>query len=196
MMGPRLATIAHSLSGDFNIIFIASDFSYDQLIPLYLHPDITPKWSSDQVKLLHDGCDANRLEKIKLIAKNETALKFLRVCWGTKDGVYNCGKCEKCTRTLLGLRAAGVKDHAISFASPLNINKVRNLNLTKKIARFYASENLKAFKEKGDDPEIVDALQYAFKKVDKWKLFKKCMQKERRRRKNQLLCLFSKLTKQ
>jgi len=118
------------------------------------------------------------------------------VCSQYIDGAYNCGKCEKCIRTLLGLRAVGVKDHAISFAAPLDIENVRKLNLTNEGARYHAPVNLKAFKEIGNDQEIVKALQYAFKKVDKWKLFRKFIREERRRRKNQLLCLFSKLTKQ
>jgi len=92
---------------------------------------------------------------------------------------------------LLGLRAVGVKDHAISFAAPLDIEKVRQLNLEKKSNRKYAAQNLEAFKANSNDQEIVSALQYAFKKVDKWKLFKKIIQGERRRRKNQLQCLFS-----
>jgi len=61
--GSALATIAHSLSGDFNKIFIAASDSFPRLPPLASHPDIDPKWSSDQVKLLHDGCEATRLEK-------------------------------------------------------------------------------------------------------------------------------------
>jgi hypothetical protein len=42
------------------------------------------------------------------IAEDPVAHVTLRVCWLNPDQSNNCGRCEKCLRTMTSLAAAGV----------------------------------------------------------------------------------------
>lgn len=60
-------------------------------------------------KVVHDGYETDRQEKIQRIADfcRQSGLQLpFHVCWEKRDG-DNCCHCEKCWRTMLGLYAAG-----------------------------------------------------------------------------------------
>ena len=65
----------------------------------------------------------SRPEKIGVLARSPVALRGLRVCWMQRNA-YNCGKCEKCVRTMLGLVVHGVLDQATGFPSRLDPDEV------------------------------------------------------------------------
>ena len=49
----------------------------------------------------------SRMTKLKSVVKYAPSYKYLNVCLDEGD---NCGKCEKCVRTLLGIDALGALD--------------------------------------------------------------------------------------
>jgi hypothetical protein len=56
---------------------------------------------------VHDGAEATRTQKLMdWICGSELALENLRVCLAPGDA-YNCGRCEKCVRTMIPLELAG-----------------------------------------------------------------------------------------
>ncbi|MFC2043173.1 hypothetical protein ACFLUA_03370 [Chloroflexota bacterium] len=65
--------------------------------------------SSDSFRIIHDGGALSRNDKIRELANWPDALRYLRVCTSGADFYRNCGKCEKCVRTILNFRAAGVQ---------------------------------------------------------------------------------------
>ncbi len=71
----------------------------------------------------------------------------------------NCGVCEKCTRTQVNLRIAGAIERCSAFAVPLNLEAVARLDLGNENVRAFAEENLTAAQAKGDDPELIAALE-------------------------------------
>src|SRR5262249_54154050 len=101
--GAALASVALALQPMFRQMHIASTRAYDRLIPWGSHPLLDPLWSTESLALSHDGCEARRLEKVQLIAGSPIALSTLRVCWENPDNAYNCGRCEKCLRTMIAL---------------------------------------------------------------------------------------------
>jgi len=73
------------------------------------HPllDNNVKWAGTQV--LHDGFELSRQEKLLVISeyvKNDDGQVMLRCCFDSVGG--NCGHCEKCSRTIVGLELAGL----------------------------------------------------------------------------------------
>jgi hypothetical protein len=62
-----------------------------------------------------------RFAKTKLVAEWDTALQNLRVCnkipyrTKTEQGTLNCGRCEKCIRTMVALAALGALDRTRAF---------------------------------------------------------------------------------
>lgn len=87
---------------------IASSYSYRNLIfPLGSNPLTDRLIRSKSFEIIHDGALYSRSEKAKGIIDWPEALENLRVCWRGKHKDRNCGRCEKCIRTILNFRVLG-----------------------------------------------------------------------------------------
>ena len=85
-------------------------------------------WAGSRV--INDNDDLNRLEKIRKYFKGqERFYKYLHVCWDNL-GRYNCSRCEKCLRTMLGLLVNNIDPAKCNFI----INDRTLPDLRKKIA--------------------------------------------------------------
>jgi len=116
--GAALATVAHLLSPMFSRWFVPATATYANLYPNGSHPLLDPCWSSDKVEIVHDGAWATRVEKIQLLADVPAAREHLQVCYEQLVAGYNCGRCEKCVRTGVGIRIAGVEGRFESVPAP------------------------------------------------------------------------------
>jgi hypothetical protein len=67
------------------------------------------------MRIEHQGVALSRLAKTKLIADWDIGLQSIRVCTSNPEEMVNCGKCEKCIRTMTALVALGVLDKCDSF---------------------------------------------------------------------------------
>lgn len=159
--GSVMATVGHLLAADFRTIYIASSHTYQGLFPWGSHPVVDHHWSSERLRFEHDGCEATRVQKIQLISESPAALSALRVCWMSSGGVYNCGVCNKCVRTMISLSAIGVLERAHSFPHRLSPDAVAGLKLHKPNDMLFATENIAALQASGASPEILKALQTA-----------------------------------
>ena len=95
----------------FSRVFVGSSNAYDALHPLGTHPLTDPLWSTETTRIVHTGCEARRHEKLEAIARHDTLLQRIRVCW--HDEGFNCGVCDKCVHlrvalTILGLDVASM----------------------------------------------------------------------------------------
>jgi hypothetical protein len=97
--GAALASVGHALGGRYRRLLVASTWNYGSLVPLGSHPLTDPLLSSSTTQVVHDGATHNRFEKLEYIARSETALRNLHVCFRAQSD-YNCGSCEKCMRTM------------------------------------------------------------------------------------------------
>jgi len=104
------------LSSRFGYGLIGSSEPYEQLALPWGSTPLTDRLaSSDNMQIVHDGADASRGEKVAAIANWPEAAEHVRVCWQGEDLGINCGRCEKCVRTLLNFKLAGI-EHPSSFA--------------------------------------------------------------------------------
>lgn len=126
--GPALATVALLLSPQFSHSYIPATSTYANPYPLGSHPLLDPLWSTERVEIIHDGADATRGDKLRVIAEEPAARTHLQVCWEHRDGLYNCGRCEKCMRTAVGARIAGVEGRFESLPSP-TLRQVAAVNI-------------------------------------------------------------------
>ncbi len=116
--GAALAAVAHAFARRFTSVSIAATYSPQNMEPWGSHPLLDPNYGSYDLQILHDGVELSRLEKIKLVADWDVALKSLRVCNKYKKyrpGMLNCGRCEKCVRTMLALEALGALHKTDAF---------------------------------------------------------------------------------
>jgi hypothetical protein len=104
--GSVMASVALCFNGFFDHVYIASDLAPGEG-KLGSHPDLDPLWSTQTSNIVHCFPGISRLEKARALANNPMAQKHLRVCWENRNGAYNCGRCNKCVRTMLALYLAG-----------------------------------------------------------------------------------------
>jgi hypothetical protein len=157
--GASLATVGHLLGPDFKRIYIAASYHQDDLFPWGSHPDLDPLWSTESLDVVHDGCDATRVDKARLVAQSDLAMQSLRVCHKNSRENLNCGRCEKCIRTMINLAAVGGLDRCSTFAAPLTIQKVRRLLGGAHGPEVFLKENLRALDASGCNPELAAALR-------------------------------------
>jgi hypothetical protein len=120
LQGAVFAALAHAFAGRFTVLSIASSHDVRDLAPYGTHPLLDPYYSSSDLRIRQDGIALTRLEKTKLVAEWDVALQYLRVCNIYKryrSDMLNCGRCEKCLRTMLALLALGKLDQTRSFPS-------------------------------------------------------------------------------
>jgi hypothetical protein len=138
--GAALAGIAHML--DSSISIVPASHTYADVFEWGSHPLLDPLWSSGCVQVEHDGANVSRPEKIRTIVRDRDALGWLRVCYRNPDQAYNCGRCEKCLRTMLSLHALGALEQAPTFANDIDPSAVRKLRFLNRNSLAFAKENL------------------------------------------------------
>lgn len=157
--GAVLAGIALGLQGLWRKVLIPADQTYAEMFPSGSHPLVDPLWSTESLQVVNDGTEATRIQKIQWqIAKSDAALRHLRVCWENRNGDYNCCECEKCIRTMISLKIAGVLDRCESFPQPLNYRSVAQLRFTSAGQRVLMVQNYQAAKAAGLEPALVRAI--------------------------------------
>lgn len=123
------ASVQHSLG----IVGLIAPITYvDEITQIYVPATYTKEfnkpWGSDpkidnyirwsNLTSYHDGYELSRQDKINLITgyvkNDEKKYLDIRVCWEGKGGV-NCCKCEKCSRTILGIIIAGENPKEYGF---------------------------------------------------------------------------------
>lgn len=157
--GAALASVGLALQGLFSKIYISSGNTFTDLGPAGNHPLLDPLWSTEACTFVHDGLEASRLEKIRFIAQSDIALKTLRVCWNKDSRTFNCGRCSKCLRTMLGLYIAGALDRCNTLPHRIDPDLLRNIPLLHNYedSAFFL-EILEALGDSGADVQIRTAL--------------------------------------
>lgn len=110
-----LAAMAHAFEGRINMLSIGSSNEIAHLHPCASHPLLDPQYSSYGVRILHRDLEISRMEKIKVVSQWEPAFQNFRVCLANVPNDLNCGKCEKCVRTMIELEALGLLHKTKAF---------------------------------------------------------------------------------
>jgi hypothetical protein len=164
--GGCLAAAAMCLRKGIGQMYIASSADAEHQALQGSHIAIDHLWSTEALSFVHDGAEASRINKIDWqIAQSELALKYLRVCYKNTDGAYNCGKCEKCLRTMVGLYAAGVLDRAETFPSRIDPRLLSDVTIEGYADAVFHRENLVALRARGLGPDLQQALEIALAKT-------------------------------
>jgi hypothetical protein len=126
--GSMLTAVGLALSGTLRDVVVPSSWPYEYTRPNGSHPLLEPRWSSPSLGVSLDGCEADRLQKVRAIAERAPhAYEHLRVCIDERCKTLNCGRCIKCVRTLMEMRACGVLDLASTFPGPLDLAVAKRL---------------------------------------------------------------------
>jgi hypothetical protein len=146
--GAWLAAVAHVFPDRFSKVNISSCYAIPELYPYGTHPLLDPNYSSAAISVHHEGCRLTRLEKVGVIAGWDFGLSCLRTCHFLpehhKSNTLNCGRCDKCIRTMLQLIIHGRLDRCSTFP---------NNDVTPEII-----ENMQMISPPGFLPELVKPL--------------------------------------
>jgi len=113
--GAVLAAVAHALAPRIELAWLASSYDIPHLHPCGSHPLLDPEYSSHDLAIHHRDAGLSRMAKLKIVAGWETAFQNFRVCLANVPDKLNCGRCEKCVRTMLELEALGLLDRTRAF---------------------------------------------------------------------------------
>jgi hypothetical protein len=97
--------------------YISATNSYLETTPLGTSP-ITDHWlSTETLEVIHYGSSKDRVEKILALSDWSVAHQVLRVCSAPVKSIEgdNCGRCNKCIRTIVMLEIMGVLDKFNTF---------------------------------------------------------------------------------
>ncbi len=105
--GGALAALGHVLSPLAGHLEISASYPLADPQPWGSRWDVDPRFSSTRLVIDHVGAEFWRTEKLQQIAHEELVRRHLRVCWENLSASDNCGRCEKCVRTMLVLETCG-----------------------------------------------------------------------------------------
>jgi len=158
--GGALAAVAMLLSDRFGEFLIAAgQCARFPLLPDGAHPELNPLYSTDRLQVRAAGLDATRFEKVLAIAHDPVAMNSLRVCWRNPGNAYNCGRCEKCLRTLVSLEIAGAAQDCTTFGEALDLERLAHTRFHHPDLVMFMRENLEAALAHGARPQLVRALR-------------------------------------
>ncbi len=136
--GAANVSVAHALSRRFNRVLFASDGNGVDAPPGASHPLLDQYFSTAAVQVWHEHAAWSRMDKLRLLAEWPPALRIMQPCHRVEvlpKGQLNCGHCEKCIRTMLGLLALEKLEETEAFAAhdvtPEMIGAIPVLNAVK-----------------------------------------------------------------
>lgn len=155
--GAALSSVGHLLSGQYGRQLIPASHTYTDTFAWGSHPLLDHLWSSNRLSTIHDGAGSTRVEKTRRLADHPAARRHLRVCW-QNTGKYNCGKCDKCVRTMTALSLSGVLPEFETFDSELPLSAISNLKISGISSLSFVQENLDYAEQQGAT-EVAETLR-------------------------------------
>jgi len=150
--GAVLASVAHAFASRLDLVYIASSYDIPNLVPCGSHPLLDPEYSSFELRIKLMGLSLSRLEKLRLVADWDVAFQNFRVCLANVADRLNCGKCEKCVRTMTELIAIGALDKTHAFVeNDVSPELFSGFKITIRHRAPFYEEMLPFLKERGRD---------------------------------------------
>ncbi len=157
--GAVLAAVAHAFAPRVGMAFIASSYDITHLHPCGSHPILDPAYSSHDVRIVHRDLALSRLEKLEIVTSWGEAFQNLRVCLANVPDRLNCGRCEKCVRTMLELLAIDQLANTRAFeADDVSPELLNAFSIRIRDRQSFYQELLPLFEERGRN-DLVAAIQ-------------------------------------
>jgi hypothetical protein len=157
--GGSLAAVALCLQPFLKHVYIASSYPFKaNPLPSGSGPKTDRLWGTESLSLTHDG-DVDRLTKVLKIAPSKVVQEHLRVCYMNVKGDYNCGKCDKCLRTMISLKIAGVLSKCRTFPTQIDMENLKKLRIEGIHGAIFHQEILNELVSRQIEPEIQSILK-------------------------------------
>lgn len=114
MHGPALGGVGVLLGPRWHTVLLSSTSTHGDTDPWGSTAISDPLLSTSATRTEPHGAGHDRFEKLGFLASHPVVLDTLHVCWEERSA-GNCGRCEKCFRTLVALDVLGIRDRAATF---------------------------------------------------------------------------------
>lgn len=151
--GAAMAAVGYLFRGTLSAVLYSGGMEEAAIRPYGMHPELDPRWSVPGLSMVHIGTQARRIDKLQAIAGYPLVRESLRVCFKNSGGAYNCGRCEKCLRTMLSLEALGQLRLVKTLPPVINPAAFDHLYLYKNQIRYFR-EGLDILERDGKQPEL------------------------------------------
>lgn len=156
--GAAMAAVALLVAPACGRVLVPASDTYAEQNPRGTHPLLDHLWSTEWCRIEHHGAYLPRPAKTERVAKCQDALDTLRVCWREVDR-YNCGRCEKCVRTMVTLEALGALERCSAFAVDLNLDQVASLPVHDLSLLSFWAQTLEFVRKCGGRPDLEEAVE-------------------------------------
>jgi hypothetical protein len=163
--GPALAALTLVLEGRFARMLVPSSMRYRSNRAWGTHPLSDPLLSTTTLDFRDDGAQFGRWEKARDVSRSDLAMGHLRVCWAGRDD-RNCGRCEKCLRTLTLFELLGVRERALTFPEGAwSLEALAGMRYRNALERRYQGRMVKRAMGSGR-PDVARAVRRAVRRYD------------------------------
>lgn len=152
-----IAAVLHLLSDKVAGGYIGMDFTYDEEFELgpWGNSAMTSRlFSSADFPVVPAGGERSRVGKLHSLILNGDAA-YLTVCNNPERSLKNCGRCEKCQRTMLAYRSLGIEPERGQFEHALELESVRELSVVKPTRWVFYNRMAAQWKNK-EDPYLAE----------------------------------------
>jgi hypothetical protein len=147
--GTHLVSGLRLLGSRFDAALIPNCVPYAiPITPWGSTPLTNPLLSSRHFTVIDDGAESSRFDKIELIGSWPEALRNLRVCFENPGNHANCCRCEKCIRSILAFRLAGIP-LPTAFERDVTNGQIRRVRLLRQINLDLWNELLRVAEQRG-----------------------------------------------
>jgi len=154
--GAVLASIAHTFSNRMDMVFIGSSYDIPNLHPCGSHPLLDPEYSSYDMRIRHRDYELSRIEKIKIVSQWDVAFQNFRVCLANVPDRLNCGKCEKCVRTMTELTSLGLLHKTKAFVEDeISPEQISQFDITIRTRPPFYKPMIPLLKNQGRDDLVI-----------------------------------------
>ena len=157
--GSALGTVAHFTSAAFDTVHIGSCHPVGYPRPWGSHEKLNPLYSNQLVSITHHGDQTNRFQKIEAIANHACVHRHLWVCGKLQGEQLNCGRCEKCLRTMIALDICGSLRLSDTLPKFLDLKRVARTRIYARQLMDHVEENLAGAKRRQARPELIEVLE-------------------------------------
>ncbi len=144
-----LLAVSHFFAPLFDRVLITGDTDHETQPAIGTSLLIDHLWSSEELQVEDFGGRLNREQRIALIADHPVVRRTLRTCWENPDGAYNCGRCRKCTLTMISLEAIGKRQGIETFPPELDVGRLDELELNQLISLTLCEDLLDTVRDRG-----------------------------------------------
>lgn len=142
-------------------LYVPASHAWDELYPWGSHPVTDPLLGNGQTAVIHHG-NAFRTEKTEKIVEFGYGVDDLRVC--NVHSEYNCGKCEKCLRTMICLEMLNTSVTSLPALPHLDV--IAGLRLDRE-GQYFMWRDIYRFASKTENSEFKAAVGKMLKRYEK-----------------------------